>query len=93
MSRTDGNPVDGRGVAVERRRPGRREVSPGLIPLLRNPAGDGTVPGGGLPRPGEAPALMAGQDALEAARGIAMGVALSAPLWGVVAAIGLVLRR
>ena len=93
MPDTNGQPVDSQGFAIERRRPGRRDVSPALIPLLRKPAGDGTVPGEGFRHRDAVPALNVGQDALDAARGVAMGLALSAPLWGAMAVLGLMLRR
>ena len=93
MPDNNGQPVDSNGLGIERRRPGRRDVNPVLIPLLRKPAGDGILPNDGLRRSEALPALKIGQDALDAARGMAMGLVLSAPLWGAMAAIGLVLRR
>ena len=89
MPNHDGQSAMGFGVAVERRRPGRREVSPELIPLLRRPVGDGMIqddfPADGIE--GQ-PALATGRDALAPARGIAMSLLLSVPLWCVVGAVG-----
>ena len=94
MPDREGQPTDANGVAIERRRPGRRDVHPALIPLLRRPAGDGTLVEGESAWHLEAlPALKAGQDALGTARGVAMGLVLSAPLWGAMAMISLALRR
>ena len=94
MPDTNGQPVDSSGVAIERRRPGRRDVVPALIPLLRRPAGDGTLADSESPwRLETLPALKAGQDALAAMRGVAMGLMLSAPLWGAMAVVGFAFRR
>lgn len=64
----------------DRRRPGRvNNVSPELIPLLRSqpaePASD-------------APPQFGDHDQLGAVRGIAIGAALSAPLWVGIALLG-----
>jgi len=72
-----------------RRRPGRNDqVSPHLIPLLRDSAAvDTPAP---PPYEREAPLL---NDQLAPARGIAFGLALSVPLWAVIAgAVWAVLR-
>ena len=59
----------------ERRRPGRlRDVSPELLPLLRT-AGD-------APEPDTVESV---SDGLSPARGIAIGILLAVPVWGVVA--------
>lgn len=94
MTDSSGQPVDGNGVAIDRRRPGRREVNPVLIPLLRRPAGDGSLPDADLSwHLQDGPAVRAGQDPLAAMRGVGMGVLLSAPFWGAVAMLSLALRR
>ncbi len=60
-----------------RRRPGRNDqVSPHLIPLLRNPATTG-IP---TPLPDEADTSPL-EDDLAAAKGIMFGLAMSVPLW------------
>ena len=72
-----------------RRRPGRNDqVSPHLIPLLRDPAAVDIL---ALPLcEAEAPLL---DDPLALARGIVFGLALSVPLWAIIAgAIWVVLR-
>ena len=66
-------------TASDRRRPGRTEVSPDLLPLLRNPAG-AEIP---LDEPhvsGDA------RDDLGAAKGLVIGVLLAVPLWCLIAA-------
>ena len=69
-------PVGDEAVLDDRRRPARPDsVSPHLIPLLRNPAGDTAPP----PDPEEATADY--HDDLGPARGILVGIALSVPLW------------
>lgn len=67
-------------VAADRRRPGRRErVNPELVPLLR---GQSPVPAADdLAEFGE-------PDQLDAARGLAAGALLSAPIWVCVIYIG-----
>lgn len=66
-------------VVADRRRPGRLEqVSSELVPILR----------GQIPDPAPAEPLQFDQpDQLAAARGLAVGVLLSAPLWICVAYI------
>lgn len=67
-------------VVADRRRPGRRErVSEELVPLLR---GQGPAPAD------DDPAEFGEPDQLDAARGLAAGVLLSAPIWIGVAYIG-----
>jgi hypothetical protein len=69
-------------VAEDRRRPGRAEVNPHLIPMLRDPAGldsdlllrDSTDPS--PDRQDLAPAI-----------GILVGLALSVPLWAIIGAL------
>ena len=73
-------PDDGLDVLADRRRPGRTEVSPALVPLLR-----------GQPAPmvmldivNDASLLESDWDTVDTlrpARGIAYGVMLSLPLW------------
>jgi hypothetical protein len=80
MSYQGGRPVDVNGVAVERRRAGRRDVKPELIPLLRNPVGNGILPDAAqtdITSP-------FGQDRLAPARGIVMSLLFSVPIWGLV---------
>jgi hypothetical protein len=69
-------------VTVERRRPGRREVSPELIPLLRGPS-TADVPN--VPEAAQASSpvdLSFLDDGGNPARGILIGMLLSLPLWG-----------
>jgi hypothetical protein len=72
---------DGAGAdtAPDRRRPGRTEVSPDLLPLLRDPASV-EIPLDDSPVGGDA------RDDLGAAKGIAISVLLAVPLWGLIAA-------
>lgn len=72
-----------------RRRPGRNEqVSPHLIPLLRNPA-TVDIP---APLPVEIDPLPLGQDRAFI-KGILVALALSVPLWaGIIGAVRAVLR-
>lgn len=64
----------------DRRRPGRPDqVSPSLVPLLRTPSVIEAAPASEM---ADGPPL---DDALAPARGIAIGLVLSVPLW---AAIG-----
>ena len=94
MPDKDGKPVDSSGLAADRRRRGRRDLHPSLIPLLRRPTGDGVaLDGEPAWQLDSLPALAGGGDALAAARGMAMGLVLSAPLWGAVAMLSLALRR
>jgi hypothetical protein len=66
-------------VKTDRRRPGRPEnISPHLIPLLRNAA---SVE---LP-PDDAPAADRTRDDLGPAKGIIAGLGLAIPLWGLIA--------
>ncbi len=89
-----GQPIDRNGVAIERRRPHRREVHPALVPLLRHPVGDSMLPEDDAAWHLQTiPALKPGQDAIATARGVAMGLLLSAPLWGAVAMLSAALRR
>lgn len=66
-------------TAPDRRRPGRlKDVSPELIPLLRNPAA--------IEIPSDAPlAPEHARDELGAAKGIVVGVLLVIPFWLLVA--------
>ncbi len=72
-----------------RRRPGRNDqVSPHLIPLLRDPA-PANIP---APPPCEMETLLF-NDQLVPARGIIFGLVLSVPLWAIIAgAMWVVLR-
>jgi len=63
----------------DRRRPGRPEnVSPHLIPLLRNAASVEIAPD-------DAPASDRAQDDLGPVRGIIAGLVLAVPLWSLIA--------
>ena len=94
MPDIDGRPTDEAGFAIERRRPGRRDVSPELIPLLRRPTGDGVLRADLTPgNLDDEPALPADRDALAPARGVAVSLLLSLPLWCVVGALGFALNR
>ncbi len=75
--------------AEARRRLGRNDqVSPHLIPLLRNPT-TVNIP---APIPGETDISPLGDD-LAPMRGIMFGVVLSAPLWAVIAGVVWVVLR
>jgi hypothetical protein len=66
-------------VIGDRRRPGRSDISPHLIPMLRDPAGlDPDVPlrHSADPSPD--------RKELAPAIGIVVGLALSVPLWGLI---------
>ncbi len=71
-------------VAEDRRRPGRTEADPALVPLLRQVETDLDWQ---AQWPGESEEdwqdrlSERSQDALGSARGIALGVALSVPIW------------
>jgi hypothetical protein len=66
-------------TAADRRRPARvKNVSPDLIPLLRDPSGV-EIPGENPPGADKV------QDALGAAKGIAFGLLLVIPFWCFVA--------
>ena len=93
MPDTNGQPVDQNGLAIERRRPGRREVDPVLIPLLRRPAGDGRLREDDVALRTAEPALSPGRDPLGAARGVAMSLMISLPFWGLVEMVNLALRH
>jgi hypothetical protein len=60
----------------DRRRPGRQDVSPALLPLLRGQPGPSA----------EADYVAVGEDGqdLAAARGICIGLLISVPLWAVI---------
>ena len=68
-------------TSQDRRRPGRPDhASPHLIPLLRTPEIEAAAASGaldGLPF----------EDALRPAQGIALGLALSVPLWAAIGGI------
>lgn len=66
----------------ERRRPGRTEVKPELVPLLRSD--EITKP---APHDGDQDSMGDDQDNLRTARGIAMGLLLAAPFWAGVGAL------
>ena len=71
----------------DRRRVGRKPVSPELIPLLRAPGKGDEVPDDLrrlLEDEGELPIEA---DPIASARGIALGVALSVPIWGVIGGV------
>ena len=77
---------------ADRRRPGRKEVSPALVHLLRHAAEGGAVltPESDASAPGPIAADRADQeDGCAPVRGILFGLALSIPLW---AAIGAAVR-
>jgi len=66
-------------TAPDRRRPGRLpDVSPGLLPLLRNPVAV-EIPAEKAPDAGYT------RDELDAAKGIAVGIFLAVPLWCLIA--------
>jgi hypothetical protein len=67
-------------TAPDRRRPGRAEVSPDLIPLLRNPV-DAEIP------PDDTHGADHPRDDLEPAKGLAVGLLLAVPLWCVIALV------
>lgn len=68
-------------AAKDRRRPGRSDqVSPHLVPLLR------TFEAEAAPVPATADGLPF-EDALAPAKGIAVGLALSVPLWAAIGGI------
>ena len=90
MSDRNSQPITTSGMAIERRRPGRRDVNPMLIPLLRRPAGDGSLCDTTVPDLEAVSALNPGQDPLGAARGVAVSVLLSVSVWGVMGALGMV---
>lgn len=66
-------------TVTDRRRPGRHEVSPELIPILR---------GGGLGPTLDEQLELEQQDQLAGMRGIFSGVAFSVPLWVAMAYVG-----
>jgi hypothetical protein len=67
---------DDEAVTLDRRRPGRSMADEALVPLLRDPIGDGLLPDGlrigGPPRQ---------DDGRGFARGILFAVLLAIPLW------------
>jgi len=70
--------TDGGEVKTDRRRPGRPEnVSPHLVPLLRNAAAV-EIP------PDDAPVADRTRDDLGPAKGILTGLGLAIPLWGLI---------
>lgn len=66
-------------AAQDRRRPGRRDISAELIPLLRDPLHIEISP---APEP-----PIFGSDQTSPARGIAIAVLLSIPLWMLLVAL------
>lgn len=62
-------------VLADARRTGRAEIVPTLIPLLRNPAGDGSLPDDDI-----VPDCLPG-DAMAPARGLALALVLCTPAW------------
>jgi hypothetical protein len=77
-------PADFQVTVSDRRRPGRRDVAPQLTTLLRTLANDADV-SGDLVRQFEGeeePTIKL--DPMAPARGIALGVALSIPIWGAI---------
>ena len=83
----------------ERRRPGRTEVDAALLPLLRGTVRVDLVPDGPPPEEaseapveeiaGEVVAMPFFTDGADrSGRGMLIGLLLSVPLWGVIAAIG-----
>jgi hypothetical protein len=86
IDRSETGPTEAEGgTMLSRRRPGRRDdTHPSLIPLLRGTASpipdDLTV----IADPATIPAgLETEKDALDPARGIIFGIALSVPIWAV----------
>ena len=71
----------------ERRRRGRAEVSAALIPLLRGTVTVAPAPDGPSPETALDPSFLTGGTD-RAARGLLIGLLLSVPLWGIVAAAG-----
>jgi hypothetical protein len=69
-------------VIEDRRRPGRQDASPHLIPLLRDPIG--TDPDALLREPTDP---SSDRKELAPAIGILVGLALSVPLWGLIGAL------
>lgn len=94
--------MDGRGSVLfpERRRPGRGEVSPVLLPLLRNPAGE-AAPQSCASAPTEcgtsmtdSPAEQRKPDSFFSSYELALVVAIGTALWaGVIATLGWFLPR
>ena len=67
-------------LVADRRRPGRiKNANPELIPILR---------GDGAPLPPEKSFESDDDDQLSGARGVVVGIALSAPLWLGIAYLG-----
>jgi hypothetical protein len=81
-------------VGFDRRRPGRREVSPELVMLLRKPASVG-VPRQEVPlaEPEGTAGAVQISDPLKTARGIALGVVLSALVWTAIGGGGCLVLR
>lgn len=77
-----GAPAPGTATAVDRRRPGRRTVSPDLIPLLRGEV----QPASTASCAAADPLPIVPRDDLAAVLGMVRGVALSVPVWGALAA-------
>ncbi len=77
---------------VDRRRPGRLNVSPTLVPLLRGDIPDPRNGIAALPRPDQ-DLVWDKDDALAPARGIALGLLISIPLWVAIYAVGRALLR
>ena len=73
--------------ALDRRRAGRQDVSPTLVPLLRDPAGGGASEGQHMPAETPYRDFLENDplyDQLAPARGIALGLAISMLFWGLV---------
>ena len=83
---------DGDKLASDRRRPGRQEADPALVPLLRA-AGTAIPDNAEPPNLRTTPALPPGEHADGPARGVALGILLSVPLWIAMILAGRALRR
>jgi len=98
VQKASGAQDPGEAGARDRRRAGRSEVNPTLLPLLRNAAGQpaGSAP---LAPPEELDIALAlremddTSDSLAPARGIAMGLAISVVLWAGITLVALVILR
>ena len=86
-------PVDEKAAANGRRRPGRRTAAPELIPLLRAPAKDEEISEDLRRQIEDEGELPIDVDPIATARGVALGVALSAPMWLAVLGAGYALLR
>jgi hypothetical protein len=90
VSRTD--PVNGTTELTNRRRPGRKDVSPELIPLLRTPT-QGSPNDVGMTVEEADFVSDPDDDAGRPARGILFAILLSLPIWSVIAVLVTWMRR